>query len=165
MPRARIFRRARRSRCSRGSRSSGDGGPDATALRGHARGRGVTVRAAARGARRSRPRAARLGSRRAVRPRRRPRLALTCRPPPPRRRRVLNTPSPHDKAALTREIVALWDSGTIARAYDPEAPSEEPPERPARCDPLPPSFLPPSSLIDVFTSGVSSSPARTSPPH
>ena len=48
--------------------------------------------------------------------------------------RVLRTPSPHDKAALTDEIAALWAKGDIRVAYDPDpdAKHEAPPDKPAR---------------------------------
>jgi hypothetical protein len=51
--------------------------------------------------------------------------------------RVLKTPDPHQKALLTDEIATLWRSGGIARAFDPDAPHEEPPARPARCVQIP----------------------------
>lgn len=47
---------------------------------------------------------------------------------------MLRTPSPHDKAALTDEIAALWAKGDIRVAYDPDpdAKHEAPPDKPAR---------------------------------
>jgi len=56
--------------------------------------------------------------------------------------RVLKTPDPHQKALLTAEIAALWRSGGIAQAFDPDAPHEEPPARPARCVRTPVTFTP-----------------------
>ena len=49
-----------------------------------------------------------------------PSLPLSPRP------RVLRTPSPHDKAAMTDEIHALWVKGAIAREYDPDVPARIP---------------------------------------
>lgn len=45
---------------------------------------------------------------------------------------MLETPSPHDKAAMTDEIHALWAKGAIVVTYDPDAPHVPPPSRPAR---------------------------------
>ena len=64
-------------------------------------------------------------------PRAHPSLPPSLSPPRPR---VLRTPSPHDKAAMTDEIHALWVKGAIAREYDPDVPSADPPSRPARDD-------------------------------
>ena len=66
-----------------------------------------------------------------------PERVLTTRPTLLRARRVLNTPNPSDKAALTDEIAALWASGTIAEAYRPDEVHPDPPAKPARCDPIP----------------------------
>ena len=39
---------------------------------------------------------------------------------------MLETPSPHDKAAMTDEIHALWAKGAIVVTYDPDAPHVPP---------------------------------------
>ena len=65
-----------------------------------------------------------------------PERVLTTRPTLLRARRVLNTPNPSDKAALTDEIAALWASGAIAEAYRPDEVHPDP-RKPARCDPIP----------------------------
>ena len=111
-------------------------------------------------------------------PDRRRRLSLGTAPHParspvapsllsPPRPRVLRTPSPHDKAAMTDEIHALWVKGAIAREYDPDVPSADPPSRPARDDRV--VLVPPARAPRLGKGGspesrvaIHSTPLRTS---
>ena len=92
-----------------------------------------------------------------------PERVLTTRPTLLRARRVLNTPNPSDKAALTDEIAALWASGAIAEAYRPDEVHPDPPAKPARCDPIP-SPRTPRRVSPRFPRASPEVPTLTLPP-
>lgn len=92
-----------------------------------------------------------------------PERVLTTRPTLLRARRVLHTPNPSDKAALTDEIAALWASGAIAEAYRPDEVHPDPPAKPARCDPIP-SPRTPRRVSPRFPRACPEVPTLTLPP-